>query len=121
MSEQDSPATRYAEPANPACPPTGFKLDKSKAALVVVDPQNDFLSPDGVTWPLVGVSITENKTGVTVTMSLVDGQHSEYIAAAQSVTGAMNAVLTDAVFDNGHFTSNLSELQLNGHLTTRQF
>src|SRR5260370_20269505 len=62
MSEQDAPPTRYAEPANPACPPTGFKLDKSKAALVVVDPQNDFLSPDGVTWPFVGVSITENKT-----------------------------------------------------------
>ena len=61
MSEQDTPAIRYAEPANPACPPTGFKLDKSKAALVVVDPQNEFLSPDGVTWPFVGVSITENK------------------------------------------------------------
>src|ERR1700739_2261725 len=62
MSEQDTPPTRYAAPANPACPPTGFKLDKSKAALVVVDPQNDFLSSDGVTWPFVGVSITENKT-----------------------------------------------------------
>ena len=66
-------------------------------------------------------TITESKSGVTVTMSLVDGQHSEYVAAAQSVTGAMNAVLTDAVFDNGHFTSNLSEMQFNGHLTTRQW
>lgn len=66
-------------------------------------------------------TITESKTGVTVTASLVDGQHSEYIAAAQSVSGAMNAVLTDAVFDNGHFTSNLSEVQFNGHLTTRQW
>jgi nitrogen regulatory protein PII len=66
-------------------------------------------------------TIIENKSGVTVTMSLVDGQHSEYVAAAQSVTGAMNAVLTDAVFDNGHFTSNLSEVQFNGHLTTRQW
>jgi hypothetical protein len=66
-------------------------------------------------------TITESMTGVMVAMSLVDGQHSEYVVAAQSVTGAMNAVLTDAVFDNGHFTSNQSELQINGHLTSRQW
>jgi nicotinamidase-related amidase len=52
----------YADPINPGLPPTGFKLNKSQAALVVVDPQNDFLSPEGVTWPFVGDSITENGT-----------------------------------------------------------
>ncbi len=31
-------------------------------ALVVTDPQNDFLSEQGVTWGLVGDSVTENKT-----------------------------------------------------------
>ena len=31
-------------------------------ALVITDPQNDFLSPDGVTWRLVGGSVTENNT-----------------------------------------------------------
>ncbi len=31
-------------------------------ALVVTDPQNDFLSPDGVTWELVGKSVQENNT-----------------------------------------------------------
>jgi nicotinamidase-related amidase len=31
-------------------------------ALVVTDPQNDFLSPDGVTWGLVGASVEENQT-----------------------------------------------------------
>jgi nicotinamidase-related amidase len=31
-------------------------------ALVVTDPQNDFLSPDGVTWGLVGESVTANGT-----------------------------------------------------------
>ena len=31
-------------------------------ALVITDPQNDFLSPDGVTWELVGDSVTENGT-----------------------------------------------------------
>ncbi len=31
-------------------------------ALVLTDPQNDFLSPDGVTWGLVGDNVTENGT-----------------------------------------------------------
>jgi nicotinamidase-related amidase len=30
--------------------------------LVITDPQNDFLSPDGVTWELVGDSVTNNGT-----------------------------------------------------------
>jgi nicotinamidase-related amidase len=52
----------YADPANPALPETGFKLDRAKAALVVIDPQNDFLSPGGVSWPFFGESIIENNT-----------------------------------------------------------
>lgn len=32
----------------------------SSAALVLTDPQNDFLSPEGVTWELVGRSVEEN-------------------------------------------------------------
>ena len=39
-----------------------MKLDLSHAALVVTDPQIDFLSPDGVTWSMVGNSVTENNT-----------------------------------------------------------
>jgi nicotinamidase-related amidase len=31
-------------------------------ALVITDPQNDFLSPDGATWGLVGDSVTTNGT-----------------------------------------------------------
>lgn len=31
-------------------------------ALVVTDPQNDFLSPNGVTWGVVGQSVIENRT-----------------------------------------------------------
>jgi nicotinamidase-related amidase len=30
--------------------------------LVITDPQNDFLSPEGVTWELVGDSVTRNRT-----------------------------------------------------------
>ncbi len=39
-----------------------FKVDASDTALVITDPQNDFLSPEGVTWGMVGDSVTENKT-----------------------------------------------------------
>ncbi len=52
----------YADPANPALPPSNMKLDLSRAALVVTDPQVDFLSPDGVTWGVVGESVTKNNT-----------------------------------------------------------
>ena len=33
-----------------------------RTALVVTDPQNDFLSPNGVAWGVVGKSVTENGT-----------------------------------------------------------
>lgn len=52
----------YKDPQNPALPASDMKLDLDKTALVVIDPQNDFLSPDGVTWPFVGESIIENNT-----------------------------------------------------------
>ena len=50
----------YADPADPALPPSTMALEKSRAALLVVDPQIDFLSPDGVTWGVVGESVTEH-------------------------------------------------------------
>ncbi len=37
-------------------------INKNDTALLVTDPQNDFLSEQGVTWQLVGDSVTENKT-----------------------------------------------------------
>lgn len=37
-------------------------FSKVDTALVITDPQNDFLSPDGVTWELVGQSVTDNRT-----------------------------------------------------------
>ena len=52
----------YADPAEPALPPSNMKLDLSRTALVVTDPQNDFLSPDGVTWGVIGASVTEHNT-----------------------------------------------------------
>jgi nicotinamidase-related amidase len=43
-------------------PDPGMEIDKTRTALVVTDPQNDFLSPEGVTWGVVGESVKENKT-----------------------------------------------------------
>ena len=43
-------------------PDPGMQIVPNFTALVVTDPQNDFLSPDGVTWELVGESVTENNT-----------------------------------------------------------
>ncbi len=42
-------------------PNPGMEIDES-TALVITDPQNDFLSPNGVTWGVVGESVTENNT-----------------------------------------------------------
>ncbi|NIR29627.1 MAG: cysteine hydrolase [Gammaproteobacteria bacterium] len=53
---------RYAPPAEPALPPSDMTLNLSRAALVVTDPQIDFLSPKGVTWGVVGQSVQEHKT-----------------------------------------------------------
>ncbi len=54
--------TIYAEPRSPALPASGFELDLEHAALVVTDPQIDFLSPEGVSWAVFGDSIQENGT-----------------------------------------------------------
>ncbi len=52
----------YAPPANPALPPSDMELDLPRTALVVTDPQIDFLSPKGVTWGVVGENVTELDT-----------------------------------------------------------
>jgi len=47
---------------NAALPDPGMEIDRARTALVITDPQNDFLSPKGVTWGVVGKSVTENNT-----------------------------------------------------------
>lgn len=49
-------ASLYAQLPDP-----GFIVD-DKTAIVITDPQNDFLSPDGATWGVVGESVTANNT-----------------------------------------------------------
>ncbi len=45
---------------NSLIPTTLSKLDLKRAALVITDPQNDFLSEQGVTWEAVKDSVTKN-------------------------------------------------------------
>jgi len=53
---------QYADPAEPALPQTGVEVALADTALVITDPQIDFLSPEGVTWGVVGESVTEHGT-----------------------------------------------------------
>jgi len=52
----------YADPAEPALPATDVEVTLDNTALVVTDPQIDFLSPDGVTWGVVGASVEHHNT-----------------------------------------------------------
>ena len=55
-------------------------MDYSAAdtAIVITDPQNDFLSPEGVTWELVGNSVTENGTVEHIQSLLEAGKRQGY-------------------------------------------
>lgn len=48
--------------ANAQLPDPGVELVPNRTALLITDPQNDFLSPKGVTWGVVGKSVTDNNT-----------------------------------------------------------
>ena len=47
---------------NAQLPDPGMDIVPGRTALLITDPQNDFLSPDGVAWGVVGESVTENNT-----------------------------------------------------------
>lgn len=53
-----SVSTAYAD----GLPDPGMDIMPGSTALVITDPQNDFLSPDGVTWGVVGKNVEENGT-----------------------------------------------------------
>lgn len=48
--------------ADAPIPRPGMTPKKGRVALLVTDPQNDFLHPKGVAWGVVGASVAENKT-----------------------------------------------------------
>ena len=43
-------------------PNPGMEIDPANTALLITDPQNDFLSPHGVMWGVVGKSVEANNT-----------------------------------------------------------
>ena len=45
-----------------ALPDPGMDIVKGRTAVLITDPQNDFLSPKGVTWGVVGKSVVKNNT-----------------------------------------------------------
>lgn len=47
-------------------PVTGMEIEAGRTAVVITDPQNDFLHPDGVAWGVCGESATENNTVVNL-------------------------------------------------------
>ena len=49
-----------------ALPNPGMQVEANNTALVVTDPQNDFLSPHGVAWGVVGESVEENNTVINI-------------------------------------------------------
>jgi nicotinamidase-related amidase len=63
-SNADQPTIVYGSGRKPdaAIPRPGLDLRKGHVAIVVTDPQNDFLSPQGVTWSVVGQNVTDNNT-----------------------------------------------------------
>lgn len=48
--------------ASAQLPDPGVTIVDGRTALLITDPQNDFLSPKGVAWGVVGKSVTENNT-----------------------------------------------------------
>jgi len=59
---QESGLSLYADPAEPGLPPSTMELDLTRTAVVITDPQIDFLSEDGVVWDVVGESVEQHNT-----------------------------------------------------------
>ena len=55
-------AITFGSLAQAALPDPGVTIVRGRTALLITDPQNDFLSPDGVVWGVVGKSVTDNNT-----------------------------------------------------------
>ena len=45
--------SNYISTSQAALPDPGMDIVKGRTAVLVTDPQNDFLSPDGATWGVV--------------------------------------------------------------------
>ncbi len=75
-------------------PRPGVELKKGRFALVVTDPQRDFLSPQGVAWSVVGESVTNNGTV----------EHLEQLFNAADSTGTPIFISPHYYFPHDHKT-----------------
>lgn len=73
-------------------PDPGLEVNLFDTALVITDPQNDFLSPDGVTWGVVGQNVTENNTV----------EHIEQLFAAAKERGMLVAISPHYYYPHDH-------------------
>ncbi len=71
----------YADPEKPALPPSDMVLDRPRTAVVVTDPQIDFLSPKGVVWKVVGRNVTENNTVANIGRLMAAAKQTSMILA----------------------------------------
>ncbi len=62
LAATEEARAQYADPDKPGLPQIDMEIVPGRTALVVTDPQIDFLSEDGVTWGVVGESVTEQGT-----------------------------------------------------------
>ena len=93
-------------------PRPGVKLKKGRFALVVTDPQRDFLSPEGVAWGVVGVSVTSNGTV----------KHLEQLFNTADGTGTPIFISPHYYFPHDHkwdFGGSLEHLMHNIHMFDR--
>ena len=70
----DSNVTSQEETYDDILPKPGFEIDPRTTAVVITDPQRDFLSEDGVAWGVVGASVEANNT-VANLASLLSATH----------------------------------------------
>lgn len=61
-ASESRPATATTPPVNDGLPMPDFMITAGDTAIVITDPQNDFLSPKGVTWGVVGRNVEDNGT-----------------------------------------------------------
>ncbi len=76
LAATDVAKATYADPAKPGLPKVDMQIDPGRTALVVVDPQIDFLDEGGVAWGVVGESVSEQ--------GVVDNLERLFIAAKAS-------------------------------------
>lgn len=65
--------------ASAQLPDPGMKFDPANTALVITDPQNDFLSPEGVAWGVVGKSVEQNHTVANIEALLKAAKKNDFL------------------------------------------